>query len=86
MPLSRWDRKARLPFGAQKEIADELKAEGMKCDEADVSRVLHDKAQHLNPDKVQRIQVEISKRLRPPVPVEEAFPPQTDVGNTKAAV
>jgi hypothetical protein len=86
MPLSRWDRKARLPFGAQKEIADELKAEGMKCDEADVSRVLHDKAQHLNPDKVQRIQVEIAKRLRPRVSVAEAFPQQSDVGPAKAAV
>jgi hypothetical protein len=78
MALSRWDRKARLPFGAQKEIAEELKAEGVKCDEADVSRVLHDKAQHLNPEKVQRIQVAIAKRLRPRVSVAEAFPPQPE--------
>lgn len=74
MSLSRWERKARLPFGAQKEIAEELKAEGVKCDESDVSRVLHGKAAHLNPEKVQKIQVAIAKRLRPRVPVAEAFP------------
>lgn len=79
MPLSRWDRKARLPFGAQKEIAEELKAEGVKCDEADVSRVLHDKASHLNPDKVKKIQIAIAKRLRPRVPVAEAFPDNSTV-------
>lgn len=73
MALSRWDRKARLPNGAQKEIADELKAEGTKCDESDVSRVMHDKASHLNPEKVRKIQVAIAKRLRPRVPVAEAF-------------
>lgn len=73
MALSRWDRKARLPYGAQKEIALELRAEGVACNEGDVSLVLHDKASHLNPDKVKKIQVAIAKRLRPRVPVSEAF-------------
>lgn len=79
MALSRWERKARLPFGAQKEIAEELKADGLKCDESDVSRVLHGKAAHLNPEKVRKIQVAIAKRLRPRVSVEEAFPEEAAV-------
>lgn len=74
MPLSRWDRKARLPYGAQKEIATELRAEGMACNEGDVSLVLHDKASHLPAEKVKKIQAAIAKRLRPRVSVAEAFP------------
>lgn len=81
MPLSRWERKERLPFGAQKEVAAELEAEGMKCDEADVSRVLHDKAQHLNPEKVQRIQAALAKRMRPRVSVADAFDPPGKVSS-----
>lgn len=73
MPLSRWDRKARLPYGAQKEIAAEIRAEGMACTEGDVSLVLHDKASHLPVEKVKKIQSAIAKRLRPRVPVSEAF-------------
>ena len=56
------------------EIAEELQADGVKCDESDVSRVLHGKASHLNPGKVQKIQRAIAKRLRPRVSVAEAFP------------
>ena len=74
MALSRWDRKERLPLGAQKEIAEELRAEGVKTNDGEVSRVLHDKASHLNPEKVRKIQVAIAKRLRPRVSVAEAFP------------
>lgn len=73
MALSRWDRKARLPYGAQKEIADELRAEGVACNPGDVSLVLHDKAIHLNAEKVRKIQVAIAKRLRPRTSVAEAF-------------
>jgi arginine repressor len=85
MALSRWDRKARLPFGAQKEIAEELQADGVKCDESDVSRVLHGKASHLNPEKVQKIQSAIAKRLRPRVSVAEAFPTEEDLATAKVS-
>lgn len=74
MPLSRWDRKERLPKGAYKEIVGELRADGVLTHEGEVSLVLHDKASHLNPEKVRKIQVAIAKRLRPRVPVAEAFP------------
>lgn len=73
MALSRWERKERLPLGAQKEVAEELKAEGTSCDEADVSRVLHDKAAHLNPEKVRKIQVALAQRMRPRISVDDAF-------------
>ncbi|MDP9203369.1 MAG: hypothetical protein M3P26_15765 [Gemmatimonadota bacterium] len=73
MALSRWERKERLPHGVQGEIAAELCAEGTKCDSSDVSRVLHDRASALNPEKVRKIQVAIAKRLRPRVSVAEAF-------------
>lgn len=73
MPLSRWDRKARLPNGAQREIVGELRADGVLTNEGEVSLVLHDKASHLNPEKVRKIQVAIAKKLRPRVPVAEAF-------------
>lgn len=73
MPLSRWDRKARLQKGAQQEVVKELRAEGVLTTEGEVSLVLHDKASHLNAEKVRRIQVALAKRMRPRVPVAEAF-------------
>lgn len=74
MPLSRWDRKKRLPNGAQRQIVAELRAEGVLTNEGEVSLVNNDKASHLNPEKVRKIQVAIARRLRPRVPVSEAFP------------
>ena len=77
MPLSRWDRKARLPNGAQREVVEELRAESVLTNEGEVSRVLHDKASHLNAEKVRKIQVALAKRMRPRVSVAEAFPDET---------
>lgn len=71
MPLTRYERKERLPYGAQAEIAAEL---GEGYSEAFVSRVQNDKTDGMDPDKVYRVQVEIAKRLRPRVPVADAFP------------
>lgn len=73
MSLSRWDRKARLPNGAQGLIVRELRAEGVLATPSEVSLVLHDKASHLNPEKVRKIQVAIARKLRPRVSVAEAF-------------
>ena len=73
MPLSRWDRKARLPKGAQGEVVKELRAEEVLTTEGEVSLVLHDKASHLNPEKVRKIQVALAKRMRPRVSVADAF-------------
>jgi hypothetical protein len=76
MPLSRYERKERLPYGAQAEIAKEL---GEGFSEAFVSRVQNDKTDGMDPEKVRRVQVAIAKRLRPRVPVAEAFPTEEPV-------
>lgn len=73
MALSRWDRKARLPKGAQNEVVKELRAVSVLTTEGEVSLVVHDKASHLNADKVRKIQVALAKRMRPRVSVAEAF-------------
>jgi len=72
MPLSRFERKERLPYGAQKEIAHE---EGVA--ESLVSRVMNDKTFHDDPKKVRRIRVRIARKIG--VPVDEAFPPPASV-------
>jgi len=69
MPLTRYERKERLPYGQQKEIAAEL---GLS--KAFVSRVLNDKTDGMSPEKVRRVRVEIAKRLRPRTAVADAFP------------
>lgn len=69
MPLSRYERKERLPYGAQKEIA-------AACDvsESFVSRVNNDSVDGLDPEKVREVRVAIAQRLRPRISVAEAFP------------
>jgi predicted transcriptional regulator len=69
MPLTRFERKERLPYGEQQNIAREA-----GVSEAFVSRVQNDKIEGLDPDKVRQVQLEIAKRLRPRVPLAEAFP------------
>lgn len=69
MPLSKWDRKQRLPFGAQQQIADEL---GEGYDKAFVSLVMNDKAQARDQEKVKKIRDAIARRIG--LPVEEVFP------------
>lgn len=71
MPLTRFERKERLPYGAQAEIAKEL---GEGFGPAFVSRVMNDKVDGLDPEKVRRCRVAIARRMKPRVPVAEAFP------------
>lgn len=67
MSLSRYERKEKLPWGAQKEIA-----EALEVDESLVSRVNSDKAYHDDPKKVRQVQVRIARKIG--VTVDEAFP------------
>ena len=69
MPLSRYERKERLPYGEQKKIAAEL---GLSS--AFISRVINDKTDGMSAERVRRVRVEIAKRLRPRTAVAEAFP------------
>lgn len=71
MPLTRFERKERLPYGAQAEIAKEL---GEGFGEAFVSRVMNDKVDGLDAEKVRRCRIAIARRLRPRAPLAEAFP------------
>jgi hypothetical protein len=71
MPLSVADRRSRLPHGAQREVAEELKVA-----ESYVSAVVTGDARPKTPKgqkAVRRIQVAIARKLR--LPVDEAFPP-----------
>lgn len=71
MPITRYERKERLPYGAQKEIAIAL---GEGFSEAYVSRVQNDITSGMDPEKVRRVQVAIALRLRPRTAVADAFP------------
>lgn len=72
MPLTKYERKEKLGYGKQKEIADELAKEfGEGYDEALVSLVINDKAQARDPEKVQRVRAAIARRLR--MPISEVF-------------
>jgi hypothetical protein len=68
MSLSKYERKERLGFGKQKEIADEL---GDGYDEALVSLVMNDKAQARDQDKVKNVREAIARRIG--LPVAEVF-------------
>ncbi len=69
MPISRYERKERLPFGAQKEIAVNL-----KIAESTVSLVVNDKTATLHADTVRKIRVAVARKIG--VRVDEAFPPE----------
>jgi hypothetical protein len=69
MPLTRYERKERLPYGEQKKIAADL---GLSS--AFISRVLNDKTDGMDPEKVRQVRVEIARRLRPRTAVADAFP------------
>lgn len=74
MALSKYERKERLGYGAQKEIAQEL---GRGFSEATVSRVMNEKdGSTVTPEKARRVRVAIARRLR--MPVDEAFPAASD--------
>lgn len=68
MPLTRFERKERLRYGEQKEIAAEV---GLSI--AFVSRVQNDKVEGLDPETVRRVRVAIARRLRPRTTVADAF-------------
>jgi transcriptional regulator with XRE-family HTH domain len=71
MPLTTAERKHRMPFGAQKEIAAAL-----EVTPAYVSRVLSDDIRPRTPTgqkQLRRIRVAIARRLG--MPVDEVFPP-----------
>jgi hypothetical protein len=73
MPLSKYERKEKLGYGKQREVAEELAKEfGSGYDEALVSLVINDKAQARDPEKVRRVKAAISRRLR--MPISEVFP------------
>jgi hypothetical protein len=69
MPLTKFERKERLPYGEQQNIAREV-----GVSEAFVSRVQNDKTDGMDPEKVRQVQLAIAKRLQPRVPLAEAFP------------
>lgn len=66
MALTIWERKSKLRFGVQKEVAKE---EG--CDPAIVSMVVNDKAGNYDSKRVRRIQVRLARKMG--VRVDEAF-------------
>lgn len=67
MSIARYARKERLPFGAQKEIAEEL---GVA--ESVVSRVMNGKGDDLSTETRHKVQVAIARKLR--MSVAEVFP------------
>ena len=66
MGMSRWERKAALPYGAAKQIAERL---GVA--EPHVSQVLHGKRRD------RRVEVAIARMIGKPV--DEVFPPKDEV-------
>lgn len=67
MSIARYARKERLPFGAQKEIAEEL---GVA--ESVVSRVMNGKGDDLSAETRHKVRVAIARKLR--MKVDEVFP------------
>jgi hypothetical protein len=71
MPLTIAERKHRMPSGAQREVAREL-----RVDPSYVSRVMADDIRpktRLGRKSVRRVQVAIARKLG--MTVDEAFPP-----------
>ncbi len=69
MPISRYERKERLPFGAQKEIAEKL-----DLAESTVSLVVNDKVAALNAGTVRKVRVAVARRIG--LPVDQVFQPE----------
>jgi transcriptional regulator with XRE-family HTH domain len=67
LSLARYARLEKLPYGTQSKIARKF-----RVSPSFVSLVMNDKAAALKPEKVQKVQDEIAKRLG--MPVEEVFP------------
>jgi transcriptional regulator with XRE-family HTH domain len=62
MPLSKYERKELLPYGAQSEIADEL---GLS--EATVSLIMNDKTASITRETIERVRAAIARRIGRPV-------------------
>lgn len=81
MPLTTADRKHRMPYGAQKDVASE---QGVTA--AYVSLVMNDEVRpktEAGRKKLRRVQVAIARKLS--VTVDEAFPPAIPQTNQEAA-
>lgn len=81
MPLSKYERKERLPYGDQSEIAKEL-----NLSEATVSLVMNEKADVLLPETISKVQEAIARRIRRDdggigLPVTEVFPAPEQSGS-----
>lgn len=83
MPLSKYERKEKLPYGAQIEIATEL-----DLSETTVSWVQNDhpKMLFLSPETIARVREAIAKRIRCDdgsvgMPVSEVFALPNEVGS-----
>lgn len=72
MSIARYARKERLPWGAQKEIAERL---GVA--ESVVSRVMNDKGSDLKPETLRKIRVAIARKIG--MRVDEVFPDERAV-------
>lgn len=71
MRLTTAERKERLPYGAQKEVAREL-----ELSESYVSEVLAGETSPKTADakiRLRKCQVALARRMRPRVPVDVAF-------------
>lgn len=82
MALSKYERKERLPYGAQSEIAKEL-----ELSEATVSVIMNDKPNDYTPETIAKVQEAIAKRVRRDdggfgLPVSEVFPAPEQSGST----
>jgi predicted XRE-type DNA-binding protein len=66
MALSRWERKEKLGFGSQAEIATRLKVQ-----RSVVSAVVNDKAQSLSAETVRKVQVAVARKIG--LPVDDVF-------------
>lgn len=76
MSFARYQRKERLPYGAQKQIARQLEARHRDRWEGGwesvISRVMNDDLEGISEDRIRIVRVAIAKRLR--MSVEAAFP------------
>lgn len=81
MALSKYERKEKLPNGAQSEIAAAL-----DLSEATVSLVMNEKDEKLTPETRAEVREAIAARIRREdggigLPVDEVFAPTNEVGS-----
>jgi len=74
MALSKYERKEKLPYGAQAEIAEEL-----DLSEATVSMIQNDKLVGLTPETIAKVREAIAARIG--LPVSEVFRPAHEISS-----